>query len=502
MSFWILSGLMALIATLAIAGVMLRPRRDEIEDSAEESGIRIYRDQLQTVDRDLARGLITDDEAERLRTEIKRRILDADRLGHRTVGRAPRRLTLAVAAAAGLAVIFGSFLIYGRIGAPGYPDQPIALRLSEAEQLRAERPSQAEFEARMPPNPTPDLSPDFAALMDKLRAAVTENPDELQGWELLARNEARLGNLPAAHAAQSKLIALKGADATAADFSTLAAMMVEAAGGNVSPEADAALTEALKRDPKTPVARYYVGLMYLQVGRPDLTFGFWEPLLRDSTPDAPWVPIIRDRLEVIAQLAGIRYSLPPVAGLAGPSAADMAAAQNMTPEERQDFVRTMVEQLSTRLDEEGGAPEEWARLIQSQGVMGDTDGAAASWAKAQTAYPDPAVQAPIRAAAERAGVATVGPDGRGPTAEDIDDAAKMAPQDRAAMIQSMVAQLSDRLATEGGPPEDWAKLIRALGVMGNRDQAAKIWAEAQAIFVAPAQIDVIRPAAVAAGVAE
>jgi cytochrome c-type biogenesis protein CcmH len=43
----------------------------------------------------------------------------------------------------------------------------------------------------------------------------------------------------------------------------------------------------------------------------------------------------------------------------------------------------------------------------------------------------------------------------------------------------MVAQLSDRLATQGGPPEDWARLIRSLAVLGRREQAAAILAEAR-----------------------
>jgi cytochrome c-type biogenesis protein CcmH len=43
----------------------------------------------------------------------------------------------------------------------------------------------------------------------------------------------------------------------------------------------------------------------------------------------------------------------------------------------------------------------------------------------------------------------------------------------------MVAQLSGRLASEGGPPEDWAQLIRSLGVLGRRDEATAVLAEAR-----------------------
>jgi cytochrome c-type biogenesis protein CcmH len=77
----------------------------------------------------------------------------------------------------------------------------------------------------------------------------------------------------------------------------------------------------------------------------------------------------------------------------------------------------------------------------------------------------------------------------------------MAPEDREAMIRGMVAQLSDRLATEGGPAEDWARLITSLGVLGESAQAGAIWAEAQGVFADDAEaLARIRDAAVQAGV--
>jgi cytochrome c-type biogenesis protein CcmH len=58
----------------------------------------------------------------------------------------------------------------------------------------------------------------------------------------------------------------------------------------------------------------------------------------------------------------------------------------------------------------------------------------------------------------------------------------MSDAERMEMIRGMVEGLSDRLATEGGPPEDWARLIGALGVLGNAEQAAAIADEAEQVF--------------------
>ena len=50
------------------------------------------------------------------------------------------------------------------------------------------------------------------------------------------------------------------------------------------------------------------------------------------------------------------------------------------------------------------------------------------------------------------------------------------------MIIGMGNSLSERLANEGGPPMDWARLITAQAVLGNREQATAILNEARAVF--------------------
>ncbi|HAM91711.1 MAG TPA: c-type cytochrome biogenesis protein CcmI, partial [Rhodobacteraceae bacterium] len=91
----------------------------------------------------------------------------------------------------------------------------------------------------------------------------------------------------------------------------------------------------------------------------------------------------------------------------------------------------------------------------------------------------------------------------GPSAADIEAADAMTPEDRKAMIAGMVAQLSQRLASEGGPATDWARLIDAHGVLNRPDQAAQIWLEAQQVFAGnPDALRVLLASARRAGVAQ
>lgn len=106
-----------------------------------------------------------------------------------------------------------------------------------------------------------------------------------------------------------------------------------------------------------------------------------------------------------------------------------------------------------------------------------------------------AITAQIENTAMRAGVNYAQPaigTGRGPSQDQIDAAQDLSPAERMQMIEGMVSGLGQRLATEGGPVEDWAQLISALGVLGRMNEAAAILANARDAFGNdPAAADVL-----------
>ncbi len=407
MTFWLVSSALAAAVALLLALALVRRGRAAAPRSAYD--IAVYRDQLAAVEADLARGVITPDAADRTRTEVARRILEADRAGTaEQSGTDPRGLSIAVAAGVAVFLIGGSAVLYLREGVPGYGDLPLKARIAASEDFHANRPLQAAAEARAatarPAPGAPD--PAHLDLVEKLRAAIAERPDDRRGFQLLAENEAALGNFAAAYRAQERLIALKGDSATADDYADYAELMILAAGGYVSPEAEKALGSALGLDPGNAPALYYIGLMEAQIGRPDRTFAIWRQLLETSPPDAPWLPAIRGQIGEAAARAGIAYDPPaPEAGTKGPSAADMQAAAGMAPEAQAEMIRSMVAGLQTRLDASGGTAAEWAQLITALGVLGDADAARAARDNAKAAYQgDTAALEQIAAAAARAGL--------------------------------------------------------------------------------------------------
>ncbi len=369
LGFWIIAGGMGLVVALSLALGFRRTDRDGLD--AAESDLLVYKDQLAEIDRDVARGILPETEADAVRLEVKRRILAADKQAQNEAKQkdGPSRgpavaLVVAVVAAAGA--------LYATIGAPGYPDLPLERRIALIEEARETRPGQvqAEAEAALRNRPVPDVDEEFMSLMEQLRTALEERPDDVQGFRLLAQNEARLGRFSEARQAQERVVSLIGDDASAADWVELAELMVAAADGYVSPEAEAAVSEALSLDPSLGLARYYKGLAEAQVGRTDLAYQTWRALLAESRRTDPWVRVIENELPAVAEMAGVPFR----------------------PEQRPDFgeneemIREMVEGLAARLANQGGTAEDWARLVHSLAVLGEHDQAEAIAAEARTVF--------------------------------------------------------------------------------------------------------------------
>ena len=301
--------------------------------------------------------------------------------------------------------IVGGAFLYRGMGAPGYPDLPMAERLAEIEAAAAARMGQAEAEELAGTNlpNVPEADPNFLKLMEELRSVLQERPDDLRGLALLAENEARLGNFAAARTAQERILELKGEEATPLDLIGTIDVMVFAAGGYVSPEAENLILRLVNIAPENGAGQYYTGLTLAQTGRPDQAFPIWRRLLERGPQNAPWIPIIRQEISGLAAAAGVSYQPP---GLPGPDAEAMAAADGMSEEDRQAMIEGMVEGLAARLANEGGTAEEWAQLITALGVLGQTDRATAIVTEARTVFADNAASLDlIEGAAARAGVA-------------------------------------------------------------------------------------------------
>ncbi len=413
--FWLVAGLAGALMLGALAAPLIWRRAGQISAPSAAHDEQIYRDQMTEIDRDLARGALSPEEAEQSRAEIGRRLIAAAEAAERTAGagRAPAPVSWMLTLVLALGLGLGGRELYLWLGRPGYGDVSLKARVAASDAWRGSRPGQAEAEAEVAASATasgPGPDPDHLDLVERLRTVLAGRPDDLKGHRLLAENLGQLGQWADAVAAQRDVLRIAGADAAGSDYVDLAEYMILAAGGYVSPEAEAVLVKGLERDPREPRGRYYSGLALWQADRPDLAYGIWMQLWNDGPPNAPWIAALAEQLPQVAQAAGRRPpETPPggtvAPGLGGPGAADIAAAQAMPDEDRQAMIAGMVEGLETRLFDGGGSAEEWIRLVRSLGVLGEAERARAAYEKGQVALAgDPGGLAGLTEAAKAAGL--------------------------------------------------------------------------------------------------
>ena len=396
----------------------------------------VYRDQLNEIDRDVTRGVLSPAEASSARLEIQRRLLavdakQADMTALRST-RSPR-----VAAAIALFIVAAGGALYWRLGAPTLPDSPFG----------AAPPPQTAAAAPGAPAPTPAPHIDMKAAADKLEAKLRADPTNAEGWVLYARTESTLGDWSRAMNAYRQAINLgqKGADV----FAGYGEMLVLAAQGVVAPQAREAFVAARDADPKNDVARFYLALADAQAGDVRKAITEWSALATDIPDPSAMRDEIARRVADAAQSAGIKapdlpkgVSEPPPDAAPGPTADQMAAAAQMPPAERDKLVGDMIAQLAAKLKNKPDDLDGWLRLGRAYAVQGDS-------AKAVDAY---------------------------------DHAIKLKPDDAAIKLQAVGALLSPLHPTDALPPRavellhqvsatvpDAPEVLWYLGVIASRD---------------------------------
>jgi cytochrome c-type biogenesis protein CcmH len=342
--FWIAAAILS-----AAAGwlVISRAARDAAPGADETPERSVYRRQLLELDDLRARGLIEPDAFEVARTEAARRLLTADKTAQPADRvSSPRERLLALVAAVVIAV--AALGIYLAVGSPGRPDQPFAARLKA---LRAADPA--------------TLGP--AQMAALLRDHAKSDPKNPEVWSFLGKASAEAGDAPAAARAFEKAVRL---DPTrTADWEALGETLVQLGEGRVPPQAEAAFNEALKRDPNSRPAHFFLGQAAFEAGRKAEGLAQWRTLA-GLLPEGPGRAALEQRIGAVES------------GRAE-AAQQIAAAP---PADQNEMIRGMVEGLAARLETSPDDVEGWTRLVRSYGVLGDTAAQKDALAKARKQF--------------------------------------------------------------------------------------------------------------------
>jgi cytochrome c-type biogenesis protein CcmH len=444
MTLWLILGAMS---AAVVAGLLLGLRRGAAPPSARaDHDLEVYRAQLRELERDVKRGVLGETELRSSRLEIERRMLAADAARESTPTSASGRKTRALPLIAALLVPAGAFALYLWLGDPGVESVPFTAR-----------PSPPPVTAEAPP---PSL-PDVETMMAGLRARLAENPEDLQGWIMLARSAGALGDYGAAVEAYGHALALE--PDLPSVHSALGEARVMAAEGVVTEAAERNFEAALADDPQDPRARFYMALAREQDGDLQGALDALVALLADAPADATWTEGVREGAVGLAKALG----LDPGSVLPPP---DAVASEEQA------------ERLAARLNDNPKDYQGWITLARMRAALGDPDGARAALDNGSAAYASaPFVQQQFQQTAAELGLEAPASGTRGPSADDMRAAADMTPEEQQAMIRSMVAGLAERL--EGSPDdvEGWRMLARSYGVLGEHAKAAEAYGRVTAL---------------------
>jgi cytochrome c-type biogenesis protein CcmH len=349
MTLWFILALMTVAAVFAVLWPL--SRRPQAATAAAD--VAVYRDQLDELERDRAAGLIGAAEAEAARVEIARRLIAAADTAEAEEGglRSSRGRRRVVTLAALIVLPVGVVSLYLAVGSPQLPGAPLSARLAAPPEARS-----------------------IDTLVAQVEAHLERNPNDGRGWEVIAPVYMRLGRFDDAVKAWRNALQFNGASAAReADYGEA---LVAQANGVVTADGKAAFERARSHDAKDIKARYFLGIAAEQDGRRDEAAALFRGLLADATPDAPWAEGVRRSLARVD---------PSAAAAPGPNASDIAAADNMAPENRDAMVRGMVERLATRLKQDGADLDGWVRLVRAYTVLGEPDKAKAAAADARSA---------------------------------------------------------------------------------------------------------------------
>ena len=359
--FWIIAGILTLAAAVVLAAPLFDTRKFKSEDAF---ALEVYRDQLAELTRDEQRGLLTAEQARAAQIEIERRILALDEGKRFQPARPPsHHLTLAMAVVLPLAG-FGLYLL---LGSPHLPSQSAMERLAEERR---------------------HTSPEITALETKVAAS----PSDAQSWIDLGRAYVAVGRAKDGADSFAKAMALGRNEADVLRQYAHAAVLAEQ--GRVTIDAQRALQRVLATDPTDPIARYFLALAKAQNDDVEGALTAWLALEKELPAEAPLRTLLAENIDKAARQLGRDPAKLPgrFAGMSapsgpGPSEEDMAAAAQMSPEQRQAFIESMVERLAAKMKDDPENLDGWIKLANAYGVLQKHEEARAAWAEAAKRAP-------------------------------------------------------------------------------------------------------------------
>ena len=303
-AFWIIAGLLVAGALLFVLPPLLSARPRPAAESA--TNIEVLRDQLRELEADRAAGSIDDTQYAHAREDLERRVLE-EGAGAAPPAPAARPGRLA-ALAVGLALPLIAVSSYFALGSPGALD--------------ARQAGAGEGAAHA-------LGPEqIQAMAERLAQRLRQQPDDVDGWRMLARSYSVLGRHAEAAQAYATLVNLVPGDAQLlADYADTLAM---AQGRRLQGEPERIIARALQADGNNLKALALAGTVAFDKQDYKGAIAHWEKILALVPADSDAARSIAASIQEARTLGRIE----PARATAAPAKAAVAGVVALDPKLR------------------------------------------------------------------------------------------------------------------------------------------------------------------------
>lgn len=267
--------LIVVVAAFILPPLWLGRRAPGARAGRQQANLAIFRDQLTELERERREGALADGDFEQARRELQRRLLEevepaAD--APPPDAHAPSRKT-AIAILVLLPIV--AVVAYGMLGKPQALD-----------------PRQTAAQPKMTPE-------QIDAMVAKLAERMQANPDDLQGWLMLARSYKTLNRYEEAAAAYGKAEKVINDDPEL--LASYAETIAMASGQGLTGKAAQLIERALKLDPQQPHALFLAGAAAMEAGDTEKAIAYWEALLPQVEPGSEIDRMLRGGIDKMKQ---------------------------------------------------------------------------------------------------------------------------------------------------------------------------------------------------------
>lgn len=298
-TFWLIVGVLIVVTLLILVPPLLRRSNSSVSTTPSEVNLSVYRDQLRELDTDRAAGTLTEVQYQNARSDLESRVLeDSGAVETTATPSTNSRWGNVSIAAVVISVPLLAISLYFMLGTPAG--------------LKPQIPTAAMDEAH------PATPEQFEAMVTWLAERLKAEPDNAEGWVMLARSYTALNRYQDASAAYARAVALQPNNASVlADHADMLAMLKQTLQG----EPEKIVQQALKVDPDNLKALSLAGSAAFERKDYSDAIKWWEKILNLLPADSPIVASVSASINEARGFAG----LPPVATT---SANGKAAAQS------------------------------------------------------------------------------------------------------------------------------------------------------------------------------